>query len=198
MLKNLMIVCFLIFQGSFSDAPNTSLSFAIILHDKVVGSLESTQITKDGITYYQSSTNIKTRLIKDVLVNYKYAVEFDNDLLKKANVAITVNKKPHAKTNTKWIDNHYLVIKNEKKETTLNNKISYTTILLYFKEPVNINSCYSEQDGSFNTIVSLGNHSYKKINSKGKENTYYYKNGILKKATINGGLISFEMIAREQ
>lgn len=198
MLRNvIIIICFLILRGDVLDTAKTALSFDVILRNKVVGNLETNQITKDGITYYQSSTNIKTRLVKEILVSYEYAVAFENKALKKADVAITVNKKAHAKTQTKWVDDHYQITKNDKEETVLNSDISYATILLYFIEPINISSCYSEQDGSFNTIVPLENHSYKKINSKGKENTYYYKNGILKKAIIDGGLISFEMIARE-
>jgi len=193
----IFIISLLFFQGSLLDSSNTALNFDIILHNKVVGSLESTQIKKDSITYYKSSTNIKTRLIKDILVNYKYDVEFNDKFLKKADVHIMVNKKPHAKTLTQWTDAHYQISKNEDNEKTLKNPITFSTIQLYFNEPINISSCYSEQDGSFNTIVSMGNNTYKKVNSKGKENMYYYKNGILKKATIDGGLISFEMIARE-
>lgn len=198
MLRKLILISFLIFQASNSNTSSSSLNFDIILHKKVVGSLESTQIKKDGITYYQSYTNIKTRLVKDILVNYKYDVVFDNKIMKKAEVHITVNKKPHAKTHTEWIDTYYQIVKNDDNEKTLKDFITFTTIQLYFEEPVNIDSCYSEQDGSFNMIVPLGNHTYKKVNSKRKENMYYYKNGILKQATIDGGLINFEMIAREQ
>ena len=197
MLKKLIILSFFIFLGSNSNAPDRYLNFDIILHNKVVGNLESTQITKDGITNYQSSTNIKTRLLKDILVNYRYDVVFDNKFLKKADVYITVNKKSHAKTHTQWMGPYYQITKNDDKKKNMKDSITFATIQLYFEEPVDIDNCYSEQDGSFNTIAPLGNHIYKKVNSKRKENMYYYKNGILKKATIDGGLISFEMIARE-
>ena len=198
MIWNLILINFLICQWSYSDTSDQHMYFDVILHNnKVIGSLKATRTTKDSITYYHSSTIIKTRLIKDIRVNYKYDVTFNNTLLEKADVHITVNEKPHAETYTQRTSTYYQIVKNDDKKKTLKDSISYATIQLYFKEPVNVDNCYSEQDGSFNTIAALGNHSYQKINSKGKVNTYYYKNGALKKATIDGGLIKFEIIAKE-
>lgn len=169
--------------------------FDIIHKDDLVGSLKATRTAKGSKTIYQSYTSIKKRLIKEIELEYKYDVTFDNSLLKKANVNITINDKPHARTSTVWKNYKFQIVKNEKK-SSFNDSIEYATILLYFKEPVQIKNCYSEQDGTMNTIVPLGNHSYKKINAKGKENIYYYKKGVLQKAIIDGGIVSFEMIAR--
>ena len=178
------------------NSADSSLYFDIVVKDKIVGSLKAIQNSNGSKTYYHSSTTIKTRIIKAITVNYKYEVTFENEILKKANVNIILNKKPHANTLTQWEDTQYQIAKNGKNEVVLKDSIYYATILLYFEEPINIDRCYSEQDGSFNTIVSLGNHSYKKINSKGKENIYYYKVGVLENANIDGGLVKFEMVAR--
>ncbi|WP_052958615.1 DUF6134 family protein [Maribacter thermophilus] len=197
-----IIVLFLLIDFNIgTDIPlytlnDTTLYFDIVLKDKVIGNLKATKNSKDNKIFYQSETAIKTRVIKNIEVNYKYDVTFENKVMKKADVVIDVNNKPHANTVTNWNSSQYQVIKNGKEEEVLETSIDYTTILLYFKEPVNIDLCYSEQDGSFNTIVALGEHSYKKINAKGKENIYYYKNGVLEKASIDGGLVKFEIIAR--
>ena len=197
MIRYLLLVGFIIFTITNPDVPKTSKYFDIVLKDKIVGTLKVSQSAKDSLTYYHSSTAIKTRIIKDIKVDYKYDVTFDNMMLKKADVKITLNDKPHSETTTLWKDGYYQITKNSHKESTLIEPISYSTILLYFQEPVDIDRCYSEQDGSVNHIVDLGNHTYKKINSQGKENTYYYNNGILKKAVIDGGIVSFDMIARK-
>ncbi len=195
---NVLLIGFLTSSWNSLNSTEESLYFDIVLHNKkVIGSLKATKSVKNAETYYHSFTEIKTHILKDVQVNYKYDVTFGNDLLKQADVAITVNNKPHANTNTIWQNSYYRVTKNKGKEKNVNESIFYATIQLYFKEPINISRCYSEQDGSFNTIIPLGNHAYKKVNSKGKENSYYYKNGLLKKASIDGGLVKFEMIARE-
>jgi len=191
------ILCYLLVpQKSDKHLVKTSIEFDILLRNKVVGQLIATKVNKESKTYYHSSTTIKTKIIREVLVNYKYDVVFDHSLLKQADVFITVNDKTHAETHTTRIDDYYQFKDDDKNSIRHHSPINYSTILLYFIEPINIETCFSEEDGSINRIVSLGNHVYKKINSKGKENIYYYKDGILSKAKIDGGLVSFQMIAK--
>lgn len=197
MIFKLIILLFLTgFSGNLSSF-DTTLYFDIIHNDKIIGNLKATQTNKNYKTHYHSSTTIRTKIIKDIKVNYKYDVTFEDEILKKADVDISLNDRPHAETHTKWKDAEYHISKNGKKEAALNDSIAYATILLFFEEPVNVDRCYSEQNGSFNSIVALGNHSYKKINSKGRENTYYYKRGVLQSAVIDGGMVHFQMIAKE-
>jgi len=195
MLKNLILLIFLINFWSDSKLSKDNIYFDIVHNEKVIGNLKATRTITDSKIHYQSSTTIKTKIIKDIRVNYKYDVTFKAEVLEKSNVNITVNENPHAKTVTEWEDDSYQVIKNGKNENIINDSITYSTVQMYFKEPININTCYSEQNGSFNTIIAMGNHTYKKINAKGNENIYYYNLGILKKATIDGGLITFEIVA---
>jgi len=196
---NILWIGFLMSFGSSLKSSEEKLYFDIVLrNEKVIGSLKATKSVDNEATHYYSFTKIKTRIIKEIQVNYKYDVIFQNAVLKEADVAITVNEEPHANTNTTRENDYYLVATNDDDKKNINESISYTTIQLYFKEPINISRCYSEQDGSFNTIIPLGNHSYKKVNSKGRENIYNYKNGILKSATIDGGLIKFKIIARAE
>ncbi|AIZ42353.1 DUF6134 family protein [Cellulophaga baltica] len=197
MLWCLILFNFIMFQGDLTPSPDKTLWYDIIYKEKTIGSLKATKTHKDAKTTYHTSSTIAFRLIKEFAVNYNYSVDFEAKLLKKAVVNIHINDKSHAKTLTQWHENEYLITKNGKSEVPIKTTIDYTTILLYFLEPTHINNCYSEQDGSFNTIVSLGNHVYKKINANGKENVYYYKNGVLEKAVIDGGLIAFEMLLRK-
>ncbi|MEO9892518.1 DUF6134 family protein [Aurantibacter sp.] len=200
----MLVICLFIITNIFlgdvelaTGSIKTTLNFDIVMKDKVVGTLKATKKIKDDKEVYQSTTAIKTRFITEIEVEYKYDVIFEKQKLKTARVVIELNDKTHANTFTELVDNDYEMSKNDKIETVITNQINYSTILLYFKEPVNITHCYSEQDGSFNTLISNGNHSYKKINSKGKENTYYYSNGILDKANIDGGLVKFDIVSRD-
>ncbi|CAM4268240.1 DUF6134 family protein [Zobellia nedashkovskayae] len=196
MFKHFIWLIFLMGFSSDSIFLATTLHYDIIMKDKIIGSLDTHQKTKGNVTTYQSFTSIKTRLLTTIEVDYKYDVTFSKAMLKKAKVSIVVNSREHAETSTLWQNTQYQIIKN-KKESTLQDSIQYTTVLMYFKEPKNIKKCYSEQDGTMNTIVSLGNHKYKKINANGKENMYFYKNGILHEADIDGGLVSFAIRIRD-
>jgi len=164
----ILSLCFL--TGSNS----TSLDFNIVHNDNIVGSLQATRFSQASKTYYHSSTLIQTRLIREIKVDFDYDVIFENSILKKADVTIYFNEKLHTETNINWEYNRYHVEKNGKHFQTLRDSIDYTTILLYFKEPLHTDRCFSEQDGNFNNIYYLGDGTYKKVNSKGRENIYYY------------------------
>ena len=196
MIWCLMLLQILTFQEVDLNKKDTIVKYDIVLKGKIVGQLQASRTFKDSKNHYQSSTNISTKFIKNINVNYKYDVIFNNDNLKKADVYITVNNKLHAETKTEWLGNLYKITQDDEQAIFFSQTISYSTILMYFIEPKGISACFSEEDGTMNTIESLGNHSYKKINSKGKENIYYYENGKLIKADIDGGLISFQMIAK--
>jgi len=193
----LVLFSFIICQFNFSEPSEKKLSYDMIWRGKSVGTLYATQKKVDSKTYYQSSTNIQIKFIKTFDINYEYDVRFDNNILQTANVDINYNGNQHAQTNTKLKNNEYEVIKDGELETTFKEKIQYSTISMYFEEPVTITRCYSEQEGDFNIITSLGNHKYKKVNSRGKESFFFYKNGSLEKAVIDGGIVSFEMILKE-
>ncbi|MGJ8733398.1 MAG: DUF6134 family protein [Cellulophaga sp.] len=190
MIKNIALVLFFCGLLSNTKADTTVLNFNILHKNKVVGSLVATKVINGDIISYHSFTQIQTKIITTVDLKYDYNVTFNSDKLFKSNVSILLNGKSLAETSTLFRNGEYLVNKN-KKVLKLQDSIVYSTVLLYFKEPINVKECYSEQDGSFNTLVSLGNHKYKKINSKGNENVYVYKNGVLYEATIDGGLINF-------
>ncbi|EDM45167.1 hypothetical protein SCB49_03564 [unidentified eubacterium SCB49] len=192
------IVIIAFFLASFNVLkPSEKIIYFDVVHkNNIVGRLKATKIEEGTTIHYQSSTSISTRIIREINVNYDYDVVFNAGLLQKSDVKITVNDKIHAETSTVLLDNTYH-IKKDAKDIPIAEAIQYSTIQLYFEEPKHISKCYSEQDGSFNSIVNLGNQSYKKTNAKGRENIYTYKEGELMSATIDGGFVSFQIIARE-
>jgi len=201
---NQFIIIIILFSvsttGSISEEISpvkNTLFFDVLNNDKVIGSLKATKTINNSMVHYQSVTTINTRVIKEIDVNYLYNVTYENNKLIRANVRIDVNDKPYADILTNWEIDCYQISKNNINELVVEEDINYATILLYFDEPIHIERCYSEQDGSFNTIIPLGNHSYKKINAKNHENKYYYKNGFLQKAEIDGGLVKFDIVAQK-
>ncbi|RBP34175.1 hypothetical protein DFR65_10158 [Oceanihabitans sediminis] len=184
------------FQDLGATTNQTLLNFDIILKGKIVGQLQASKSFKDSKMHYQSKTDISTRFIKEIHVNYKYHVVFSNNKLQESDVNVVVNNKPHAETKIEREQNHYLVKQEKKEARVFKEAINYSTILLYFEEPKNIKHCFSEEEGKMNTIVPLGNHTYKKVNARGNESIYYYENGKLIKAEIDGGLIKFQIQAK--
>lgn len=183
------------FGGGSSEV--TTLNFDILFKDEVVGNLQASKFLDDSAQHYKSTTSLEIKIVKDFQVDYDYEVYFKDGILKKSNVDITINQRPHAQTSVEWTNTAYAIEINGKKEDVLKDSIGYSTVLLYFREPRGIERCFSEQNGTFNDLIALGNHRYKKINSKGRENIYQYENGALKEAHIDGGIVSLKMVAKE-
>ena len=192
MIKNIVLLVFLGTLIAKNNTVETVLHFNILHKNKIVGSLVTTKTIDDNIINYHSFTHIQTKIITTINVKYTYNVAFKNKELNKADVSIMLNNKVYAETNTERNNKEYKITKN-KKISTFNEPITFTTVQLYFTEPLHITTCYSEQDAVMNTLVYLGNHKYKKVNAKGNENIYTYKNGVLYEASIDGGLINFTM-----
>jgi len=197
MIWYLFLFSFIVCQINFVKPTEKKLSFDMVWKGKSVGTLYATQKNIDSKTYYQSSTNIQIKFIKTFDINYEYDVVFDNQILQTAHVDINYNGNNHAQANTKRKNNEYQVTKDGKLENTFKETVQYSTISMYFEEPINIKRCYSEQEGDFNTIAHLGDHKYKKVNTSGRESFFHYKNGKLEKAIIDGGIVSFEMVLKK-
>ncbi|TVZ10381.1 hypothetical protein JM80_2919 [Cellulophaga sp. RHA_52] len=192
MIKNILLLVFLGGLIAKNNTVNTVLHFDILHKNKVVGNLQATKTIEDGLTTYHSFTHIQAKILTTINVKYTYNVVFNNKELNKADVSIMLNNKVYAETSTERSNKEYKITKN-KKVSTFKEPITFTTVQLYFTEPLHITTCYSEQDAAMNTLIYLGNHKYKKVNAKDNENIYTYKNGVLYEASIDGGLINFTM-----
>ncbi|WP_437397725.1 DUF6134 family protein [Flagellimonas lutimaris] len=195
MSARFIIIFFFLSVFGHQPADHKTLYFDIYFKDDSVGTLRATLDPKGSKVQYTSITSVSIKIIKQLKVDYEYLVTFEDGYLSESNVDVLINEKTHTEAFTKWTGNQYKFVKDRKNEAIMEEKVPYSTILLFFSEPNNVEQCYSEMDGSINTIVPLGDHRYKKINSKGKENIYQYHNGTLTEATIDG-IVDFKIVKR--
>ena len=71
-----------------------------------------------------------------------------------SDVDIFVNDKPPAQTYTRKQDSLFIISRDNKRPQIYKEPINYTTIQLFFEEPIGLTSCYSEEDGSINKLVA--------------------------------------------
>ncbi|MCL6217374.1 DUF6134 family protein [Zunongwangia pacifica] len=190
---SIVFIAFLVMQYN-AVAQDKSFSFEVIHKENKIGTLEAIKKISGDITEYQTETNIETRILAKIEVNYNFQVVFNGHHLKNTEAEIFLNGKN--RTSTKTISTNggtYKFYDSGKLEKTINSPISYTCIQLMFEEPIGFKKAYSEETGEFQTLRKIGSHSYAKENEKGRESIYYYKNGILQTAKIDAGIIEFEL-----
>lgn len=168
-------------------------SFEVVHRGKSIGVLEAVKEVVYKKTVYTNQTNIDTRIITKIEVNYGYNVTFDRLGLVEASARIKFNGKQRTNAFTERKGEGYTFVRDNEKPEELNQDIKYSTVKLIFEEPKNISNVYAEEHGEFHTIKQIASNTYRKTSPDGKENTYYYKNGILEKAEIDGGVIKFQI-----
>ena len=181
-----------------NPAANEAIAFDIVRNEKVLGELKATKSISGSRTVYESQTTISICIIKEIEMQYESRVKFNNDRLEEAEVATTINGRPHSNVLTKRAGNTYQFYKNGKLSKTIPGSISYSAIMMLFDEPRGISTAYSEDAGCFCAIVPAGHCKYQKVNSKGRKNKYFYKNQDLQSITIDAGLVGFDMILKSQ
>ncbi|MGB0431296.1 MAG: DUF6134 family protein [Bacteroidia bacterium] len=205
LFKTTAFCLILILASAFTPISNNTtstktenLKFDIVAFDMVLGKLDVMKVSHGENIYYSSKTKVHFDVIKSFDVLFDFNVNFSLGQMQNSIIKASVNGDVYTNTQTKKVYNSYHVYKEGEKAKEITDPIDFSTIQLYFDEPIQKTQCYAEQQGSFNTITPLGNHSYKMKNEKGRENIYYYENGKLKKAVIDSGLKEFEIVAKEQ
>jgi len=182
---------------SFSDSTKMeTITFEVVMRNKIVGELIASKEQKKELTIFKSKTQIKTQLLKEINVLYDYTATFSKKKMIHSTADINVNGKAHEKTLTKWNDKNYDITFLKKKKKSVGESIVYSSLKLLFDEPNQVRQSFSEKDGEFHKLELFENNIYKKTNSKGRVNKYFYKDGQLEKAEVNAGIIKFQLIRK--
>lgn len=191
--KTLMLS--ILFSISSNTLENEKIAFSIIQENRTIGEMSGQKsMTSKSTTYHSSSTAFTKKIIK-IKVHSEYQVKMQEGKLQSASAKIKVKGIPYAKCRTEFC-------KNNCKTRDLNTKITnqtilFTTTMLLFEEPNNISSVYNELDGTYHSLIKIGNHAYLKTNPKGKKSWYYYQNEKLEKAIVETKEMNFSLLRKK-
>lgn len=196
-MKNLLLLFYILVTFSTNaSAQEERHVFNIIHKGKNIGTLYAKKEQINQKTIYSNRTEIDTRIITKIEVDYNYKVVYENDELSHAYVLILFNGKEKTNTYTDKNNKGYIFYEDDEEENRIYEPITYGTVNLMFEEPENVKKVYAEEHGCFHTLKKLSAHTYEKTSHKGKTSIYKYKDGELVEAEIDAGLISFEIVAR--
>lgn len=170
--------------------------FNIIHKGKNIGTLYAKKETLNNKIIYSNRTEIDTRIITKIEVDYNYKVVFEDGSLSHAFVLIMFNGREKTNTYTDKNNSGYTFYKNDDEKAKIFSEITYATVNLMFEEPENVNKVYAEEYGDYHILKKIAAHTYEKINHKGNSSYYKYKNGLLTEAQIDAGMINFKIILK--
>ncbi|RAJ10596.1 hypothetical protein LX64_00201 [Chitinophaga skermanii] len=170
--------------------------YQVTSNNKVIGSVEAHQKGNGSLRHIIIKSRLQLKLIGNV--NTDIEAEFKNNHLLSASSTRLTNKeeeKNKNKTTTQLVDKNYQIVHDGKK-SELKQAIQFVVGDLYFTEPKDIKSVYSETQGQMLDIRALNDGQYELIMPDGKKNVYTYAKGKLIEVEVNHvlGKVYFKLI----
>ncbi len=182
--KSIYIILSLLLITAGLKAQN--LQYAISKGGATVGVLKYSRNVVNNTILYKAETNVKVRFISLIAVNSKEESNFKDGVMQYSSVYREVNG--HIKTNCHTGLNYGSYIIEDKKENEVKALNTYpitgSFLSLYYNEPANNTTIYSDSYKTLITIIKLEEHKYKVTLPDGSDNYYYYNKGICTKVEV--------------
>lgn len=180
------LVFFLIFFNAFALSAQTS-KYNIVLFGSTIGSGTGVQSkTATGANKYK----LVTKAVADVMFKERTS-STDIELVYNGNTLESCNLKRESDGEWQYVTisyengKHYFT--ENGKKTAVSKPITFTTTLLFFKEPIGVKEVYVERLNIFSPIVKVEEGLYKTV-IEGGDNYYKYKNGVLIEFRLKKGI----------
>ena len=154
---------FLIISLHFSNAAQaqqSQLAYSIYRNGKKVGSVHVQRSTDQQSVHYKLESNVKTRFIISFTATAMEESVFDNGRMVYSSIYRKLNGTEKVNRKTVLNNDQFLVTDYSTTESKKSFVVALNTLALYFQEPANVNSVYSDNFQNFLLINPKGQHAY--------------------------------------
>ena len=170
-----------------SNAFGQSFKYEVILMNKKIGDMSVTKTNStSGERYILNSESTAKILFIKQSSKVNFDVLYNRGALVKS-LYISEKDDENVRTQVHKADNLYKVNSNNAL-THVKENIGFSSIMLYFKEPVGVTKIFIEREGGFLPIQKTGAGQYEYTLADGTKNTYRYQNGVLHEIEIRRGV----------
>ncbi len=182
----IIVLSFILCSLSHSNY-GQELTYTINLRGGKIGEVNATRKVQSGKEIYEVISDVTFKVLwksyNRVTENY---LTFENGQIQSSLAAVYMNKTKEDSAAMHLINDKYsCYLFPDKKYEIENAKIDFFAAKLYFEEPINVKSVFTERFLEYSPLTHLGNNQYKLSLPNGKENIYTYKNGILVEVLID-------------
>lgn len=195
-LKLLLLTIFA-FIFSFVNAQQKTLHYNILNKDEAIGKMIFTQNEAGSNISFKIVSDVLTKMIMSMKVHVEEMSQFQGGKLMYSVFKKLVNNKEKASHETKASGAAYQLNSDGKVNMLNKAHIAYNTMMLYYREPVNISEIYSENFQQMVKIEALENHTYKMMLPDGNYNIYHYNNNVCTRVDIHTGLFNVQMVLKK-
>lgn len=187
------LVCFLLTFSVFIGY--SSLSFAQTLKYRVswkgdsIGYIVATKTKNQNQESYHIRTEANISILFDFTMITDFHAHFEEGVLKKASTKSSLNNKERSYSKIEHASNIY-TIETDEGSSQLFGKIKESVVAMYFNEP-GLNEIFSERYGKMCELKRLEPGKYELVKPDGRNNYYYFKDGICQAGEVRHSLATF-------
>ena len=161
--------------------------YDVILLGKKIGDMTLSRLDQGDAERYliNSESQAKVLFVKQHS-EVKFDVLFKSGILEKSHYS-SVKKDDNIVTNVNRNTQGYSINSNNK-HSNIKDRISYSSVLLYFKEPVGISKIFVERIGDFLPLKKTAQGVYEYLQPDGTRSIYRYLKGKLAEVELKRGM----------
>ena len=162
---------------------------AFVFNKKVGDDVAKKELTDSSIVYKTYGKG-KARIIISLEANYYSVSCFLRGTFKYSQSKLIRNGTLKDSVVVRKHNDNYIINIKDEESYVVTTAMPYTGNMMFFQEPNNKESVFSEKKGRYIKIKKIGEHSYKSYDVEAKtESYYYYAYGILTKVILDGGFV---------
>ncbi len=169
------------------NATAQNFKYEVILMNKKIGDMSVTKTNSDvGDRYILNSASMAKVLFIKQSSKVNFDVLFNGGHLVKSTY-ISEKDDDNIITKVQKENDLYKVNSNEAL-SHVKEKIVFSSIMLYFKEPVGVSKIFVERIGGFVPLTKSGVNQYEYLQPDGTKSIYTYKAGVLHQIELKRGM----------
>lgn len=185
----LIALCFF----GLCKAQSKKLNYLIYNNDNEIGEISAEKFLKEGVTNYVLQTDVSTKKLISIEAKYILKTKYKDKRLVYSFMRNYTNGKEQSYAELLWNGKYYQISQTHKEGDHEKlegiDEINYSVARLYFDEPLEHDSVFSEKFANFFPLTQVDDHSFELKLPDGR-NIYHYENGICVKAEIYNFLAS--------
>lgn len=188
-----IVIVSLLLTGS-AKAQQSQVRFDILKNNKRIGMLQIMKKEAAPFTDYQLSSKIEASFIKKFRVNAIEKFRYKNDKLIYSSVQRSINEKFNDPKELVFKENKYVVSDGDRDRIFPKAEITSNLVLLYFSEPIDINSVYCDNQQIMVGVEKVGVNQYRVDFPDGASNVFYYKTGKCVQVDVYGKFFKVKLL----
>jgi len=153
------------------------LTYTVIHDNKPVGKINIERTVQHDVTQYNFESDVVIKMLLNIHVYDKMDVVFKGNQLIKSYLYRTLNGRVKVRNLAIWDGSQYKQSDKDDEVTTIHHLIHFTTASLYYNEPANLSSLYSEKFQKMIPVKPAGPKRYRLDLPNGNKVFYSYANG---------------------